>query len=60
MLDNDWLTKMLRTEEIDIAHIRIDKQIILTAPTKELQLLVLKYAEDEEAFPETNEYHRVK
>ncbi|MGB2867801.1 MAG: hypothetical protein WBD36_05075 [Bacteroidota bacterium] len=60
MLDNDWLKKMLDEGKIEIAHERLDDSIVLTAPTKELQLLVLKYAEDEKAFPKPGEFRRVK
>ena len=60
MLDNDWLKKMLDEGKIEIAHERIDDSIVLTAPTKELQLLVLKYADDEKAFPRPGEFRKVK
>ncbi len=60
MLNDDWLNNMLDKQNIDIAHEKVDGHIILTAPTKELQLLVLRYAEDNWAFPEPKEYHRLK
>ena len=58
ILDNGWLKKMLDEKKINIVHDRVDNQIILTAPTKELQTLVLKYAEDDKAFPKPDELHR--
>ncbi len=51
LLDNNWVRKMIDNKSIKISHERLDDQIILTASTEELQQLVLKYADDNKAFP---------
>jgi len=59
-LDNDWLEKMIDGNKVNIAHVRLEDRVVLTAPTKELQKFVLKYAEDTDAFPEPDEFQRLK
>jgi len=58
-LANDWLEEMIDGNKVDIAHVRLEDRVVLTAPTKELQKFVLKYAEDTDAFPEPGEFHRL-
>lgn len=60
MLNLGWLKRMITEKKVDIAHERVDKEIVLTASTKELQEFFFKYAEDEEAFPDPKELHRQK
>ena len=57
-MDNEWLEEMIDEKKVNIAHVRLEDRIILTAPTEELQKFVLKYAEDTDAFPELDELHR--
>jgi len=57
-LDYDWLEEMVDKKKVNIAHIRLEDRIILSAPTDELQKFVLRYAEDKEAFYEIEELHR--
>ena len=59
-LDNEWFEEMIDGNKINIAHVRLEGRVVLTAPTNELQKFVLKYAEDTDAFPEVDEYHRQK
>ena len=59
-LSEDWLEEMLDKKKVNIAHIRLEGRVVLTAPTEELQKFVLKYAEDSEAFPEPEGYMRKK
>jgi hypothetical protein len=59
-LDGDWLGKMIDKKEITIAHLRRDGEVILTASTTELQQLVRRFAEDQEAFPDPEKYVRSK
>ncbi len=50
-LTNDEEMKKLLKEEPDaVEHTFIEDRLILTAPTKELQNFVLKYADDERVF----------
>lgn len=51
LLDNGWLKKMIDNKNVKISHERLDDQIILTASTEELQQLIMKYGDDENAFP---------
>ena len=60
MFDNDWLKEMISKKTVTIQHERIEETIILTAPTEELQKLVLQYADSEDAFPKPAELHRKK
>jgi hypothetical protein len=60
VLDNGWLKSMIDSKKIRIAHQRQGDGIILTAPTRELQALVVRYAEDKKAFPEPGILHRKK
>jgi hypothetical protein len=52
VFDNGWLKTMLESKKISIAHQRQGDSIILTAPTREIQKLVVAYADDPKAFPE--------
>lgn len=51
VLDNDWLKEMVDQKKVKIGHERLENSIILTASTKKLQDLVVKFAEDTSAFP---------
>ena len=48
--DGDWLKKKIEGREIKIRHELNDETLLLTAKTKDLQKLVVKYANSEEAF----------
>lgn len=52
LFDGDFLKKLLDQNRIRIKHEKIDDRYILTAPPAELQKFILKYANDEKAFPE--------
>ena len=59
-LNEDWLEKAIQSGKVKIAHARAEDGLVVTAPTKELQKLVVKYAEDKEAFPPAEEtLHRL-
>ncbi|MGH8014613.1 MAG: hypothetical protein ACREBV_00285 [Candidatus Zixiibacteriota bacterium] len=58
-LDMEWLEEMIEKGEVTIAHEIIEQnRILLTAPTKDLQALVMQYADDEEAFARGDELYR--
>jgi hypothetical protein len=58
-LDDDWLKKALDEKQIAIPHESLeDNLIILTAPSQDLQKLVLKFADDTKAF--SGEVHLVR
>jgi hypothetical protein len=62
-LDPQWLARLLRNDPKVIAHERADNNssdIALTAPTKDLQAFVLKYAEDPSAFLKFMRFSRAK
>jgi hypothetical protein len=60
-LDEDWLKEAMRSGKITIAHAPAEDGLVVTAPTEELQQLVLKYADDQDAFPPSEDVlQRVK
>ena len=59
MFDQDWVKKMIDSKKLKIQHERLDEeQVILTAPTKAIQKLVVTYAENKAAFPGPSELVR--
>lgn len=59
-LDYDWLEEMIKGNKINLAHVRVEDRIVLTASTAELQKFVLKYVEDSEAFSDFSKLDRQK
>jgi hypothetical protein len=62
-LDPQWLARLLRADSKAIGHERSGdntSDIALTAPTKDLQAFVLKYAEDPSAFLKFVRFSRAK
>jgi len=59
-LDPDWLQTMLQEHSLEIAHSLVDGNIVLTAPTADLQALLVRYAETPGTFQESSEWHRNK
>jgi hypothetical protein len=57
-LDHDWLEEKIAGGEITIPHEIIKDSILLTATTEELQALVVRYAQDEEAFSQLDPLDR--
>jgi hypothetical protein len=63
VMDMDWLDKLLQKNPNAIKHIFVTqeageddkKKIVLTAETQELQAFVLKYVNDNDAFPKATE-----
>lgn len=61
MMDGGWLEKLSDRNQLDLAHERInDEMIALTAPTRELQAFALKHADSKDAFGEATGFHRLK
>ena len=60
MLNNEWVKDMIDQGKEKIAHERLEDTIVLTAATADLQQFVVKYAEDDKAFPEPGELIRRK
>jgi hypothetical protein len=58
MMDSKWLEQKAR--ESGFPHLEVDKQVILTAPTPELQKFVLLHAGDAEAFEDAERLHRIR
>ena len=52
LFDGDFLGKLLDQNRIRIKHEKTDYGYILTAQPEELQQFIMKYADDEKAFPE--------
>lgn len=53
LLDMHWFDEMLKRKKLSVKYERIEKQVILTAPTAELQKLVRRFANDSDAFPQS-------
>lgn len=58
MLDNDWLKAALEKQRFQIEHALLDDGVVLTAPTADVQALVLKAADIPEAFQKPIELKR--
>jgi hypothetical protein len=61
LMDGDWLKKLSDQNQLDVAHERIDDDlVVLTAPTRELQAFAQKHAFTKEAFGEAAVFHRIR
>jgi hypothetical protein len=61
MMDGDWLKQLSDRNQLDLAHERIaDGDIVLTAPTSELQAFVVKHSDDKKLFGDADVFHRLK
>ena len=49
-LDGEWLEEVIDRGLVDIGHERVDDGVLLTAPTEDLQALVLAHVDDPDAF----------
>jgi hypothetical protein len=58
-LEEDYLKPLIAAKKTRIAQM-VDDAVLLTGSTKELQDYVLKHAEEQKAFTDPAEYHRVK
>lgn len=58
--DPEWLQKLFEQNRIRIRHEVVeDGNIVLTAPTEELQKFVAKYADDKNAYTGSDQYTKV-
>jgi len=60
ILEGEWLSKMIEKKEVKIPHVRRESDIILSASSKELQALFLKYGGNNEAFPIESAFIRLR
>ncbi|MDI6784878.1 MAG: hypothetical protein QME64_12400, partial [bacterium] len=61
MLNLDWVKNQIDQKKIKIQHEIVNDIVVLTAPTKELQKFILKYADDTAAFEIPSEgWNRIK
>lgn len=61
MMDGDWLKRLSDQNQIDVAHERLDDEmVVLTAQTRELQVFALKHAFTKEAFGEVAVFRRIE
>jgi hypothetical protein len=58
VLDSDWIKDLQRRGRLDLAHEIVDGDVLLTAPTEELQRFLSAHAGDPEAFEEPTVFHR--
>lgn len=59
-LESEYVKGLIKSKNIKIDYTLQKEEIILTAPTEELQQLILKLAQDEKAFPNPTKLVRVK
>jgi hypothetical protein len=62
-LDDDWLKSAIDQGDVAIAHSpsdRDNKEIVITAPSSDLQQLVLDHAADQKAFSDITVFVKVK
>ncbi len=59
LMSSDWLAKRARDSGLALVE-KPDKEVLLTASTADLQKLVLRYADDPEAFDKPSTLHRVR
>jgi len=58
-LDIEWLEEMIETNTLKISHEKLENNtILLTAKTKDLQAMVMKYGNDEKAFAKGDELYK--
>jgi len=50
-MNPDWLEERIENGDVEVAHVWREGDLLLTAPTEELQELVLAFADDPAAFP---------
>ncbi len=53
-----WLEEKAKSGKLDLAHDILDKTVVLTASTEELQVFLKKYADDKQAFTDPATYVR--
>jgi hypothetical protein len=58
--DDDEFKKLLKEDPNAVEHTSIEGKLVLTASTKELQVFVLKYADDSRVFTAEGALHRKK
>lgn len=59
-LESDYVRKFIDSKKIKISYVTQKEDIILTAPTEELQQLIFQLAQDNKAFSNTTTLIRVK
>jgi hypothetical protein len=59
-LESEYVKGLIEIKSIKIAYTLQKEDIILTAPTEELQQLILQLAQDDKAFPNSTKLNRVK
>jgi len=61
-LEQDWLANAIKDGWIELAHVETENWLVLTAPTAELQALIIKHGDNDKAFPfeDAEELRRVK
>ena len=57
-LDADWLKQAIARGSVSIPHVVRGGDLLLTAPTPELQTLVKRFADDPKAFPNSGDEFR--
>ncbi|HAL55783.1 MAG TPA: hypothetical protein DCP63_04720 [Bacteroidetes bacterium] len=59
-LESDWLRELAETRRLEVPHVRIGGEVVLTGSTEELQRFVIRFGDDGKAFPEGEKLFRSK
>ncbi len=57
--DPEYVRKLIEENRIRIAHVWLDDLLLLTAPTRDLQKFVIKYADKEDALQDWDPFRRI-
>jgi hypothetical protein len=60
LLNPDWAEKAADLKTLGLSHMRIDREVVLTAPTQELQDFAVRYAGDKSVFGSEGVLSRLK
>jgi hypothetical protein len=60
LIESDWAVHAADAGTLGLSHVRIGSKVVLTAPPKELQAFVTRYASDGSVFKNHEEYRRVE
>jgi hypothetical protein len=59
-LESDWVEQLADSGKVPIPYVRTEGEVLFTASPQELQSFILKYVNEEKAFPHPGRFYRVK
>ena len=58
MMNHEWIESLIKESKVRIKHEKVGDEIVITAPTRELQKFMAKYGNEEKAFLDPIILHR--